>query len=141
VARAVQRAVDRGVPLFVVGVGSLGGGPLPVVRLADGEVLDSPGVSRLERAALQRIAAAGQGTYFELDRDEDRHIANTVLAAGRRLAPAQGLTEVAEDLHWWFVVGAVAMAAVGLLFLARVSLGILFAGSVGTALALGPVLW
>ena len=141
VARAVQRAVDRGVPLFVVGVGSLGGGPLPIVRLAGGEVLDAPGVSRLERAALQRIAAAGQGTYFELDRDEDRHIANTVIAAGRRLAPAQGLTEVAEDLHWWFVAGAVAIAAVGLLFLARVPLGILLAGSLGTALALGPVLW
>ncbi len=141
VARAVQRAVERGIPLYVVGVGSLGGGPLPVVRLANGERLDSPGTSRLERAALQRIAAAGQGAYFELDRDGDRHIANTIVAAGRRLAPALGLTEVAEDLHWWFVGAATVMAALGLVFLQRVPLVILFGASVGSVLALGPVLW
>jgi hypothetical protein len=49
--------------------------------------------------------------------------------------------EVAEDLHWWFVLAATMMAAVGWVFIQRVPLGILFAGSLGTALALGPVLW
>jgi Ca-activated chloride channel family protein len=141
VARAMQRAVDRGIPLYVVGVGSLGGGPLPDVRLGNGERLASPGSSRLERSALQRIAAAGHGAYFELDRDDDRQIANTIVAAGRRLAPAVGLTDVAEDLHWWFVGAAMAIAALGLLCLQRVALAILFAGSLGTTLALGPVLW
>ena len=141
VARAVQRVVDRGIPLYVVGVGSLGGGLLPVVRLANGELLASPGSSRLERAALQRIAASGRGAYFELDRDGDRHIANTIVAAGRRLAPAVDLTEVAEDLHWWFVVAATVIAGLGSVFLQRVPLGMLLAGSLGTALALGPVLW
>jgi Ca-activated chloride channel family protein len=141
VAGAVQRAVERGIPLFVVGVGSLGGGSLPVVRLATGEWLDSTGVSRLERAALQRIATAGNGAYFELDRDGDRYIANSIIASGRRLAPPLGLTAVAEDLHWWFVAAAIVMAALGLVFLQRAPLGILFVGSVGTALALGPVLW
>jgi hypothetical protein len=87
------------------------------------------------------MAAAGRGAYFELDRDGDRHIANTIVAGGRRLAPAVGLTEVAEDLHWWFVLAATMMAALGWVFLQRVPLGILFAGSLGTALALGPVLW
>jgi Ca-activated chloride channel family protein len=141
VAGAVQRAVERGIPLFVVGVGSLGGGSLPVVRLATGEWLDSTGVSRLERAALQRIATAGNGAYFELDRDGDRYIANSIIASGRRLAPPLGLTAVAEDRHWWFVAAAIVMAALGLVFLQRAPLGILFVGSVGTALALGPVLW
>jgi Ca-activated chloride channel homolog len=141
VARAIERAVDRGIPLYVVGVGTLAGAPLPVVQLANGTRLDSPGISRLERAALQRIAAAGHGDYFELDRDGDREIANAIVAAGRRRAPAMGLTEVAEDIHWWFVAAAAVVAALGLAFLQRAALGILFTGSLGAALALGPLLW
>jgi hypothetical protein len=37
---------------------------------------------------LQRIAAAGGGQYFELDRDPDRDIANAIIDAGRAQAPA-----------------------------------------------------
>ena len=141
VAKAIARIVDRAIPLYVVGVGTLGGAPLPVVRTATGDVLDSPGTSRLERAALQRIAAAGHGEYFELDRDDDRQIANSIIAAGRRLAPSVGLQEVSEDLYWWFVVAAATMAMASLLFLRqRIELGVLLLGTVASALALGPVL-
>ena len=40
--------------------------------------------------ALQRIAVAGGGQYFELDRDGDRHIANAIIDAGKRMAPSLG---------------------------------------------------
>lgn len=142
VAKAVARTVERGIPLSVIGVGTLGGGRLPIVRTSTGELLASPGISRLERATLQRIAAAAGGRYFELDRDGDRHIANTIVAEGRRLAPAAGMHETATDLYWWSLAAASALAFLGLLFVTRrTELGLLLAGSVVTAFALAPWLW
>src|SRR5688572_3128558 len=84
VARSIERAGREHVPLYVIGVGTLGGGPLPESTNADGTIEPSPGRSRLDRASLQRIAAAGGGQYFELDRDADRDIANAIIDAGRR---------------------------------------------------------
>ena len=75
-----------------------------------------PRVSRLERAALQRIAASGNGQYFELDRDGDRHIANTIVSSGRRLKPSPGFEESADQLYWWFLATAAACSMVGMLF-------------------------
>jgi Ca-activated chloride channel family protein len=142
VARAVARLGDRGVPLYVVGVGSLGGGSLPAVRLANGEVIDSPGVSRLERGALQRIALNGNGQYFELDRDPDREIATTIIAEGRRLAPPAGVRTAAEDLYWWFIAAAGLLVICGLVFVShRVELGILLGSGIATGAALGALLW
>ena len=142
VAKAIERVSERHIPLYVIGVGTLGGGQLPIVRAATGELIDSPGVSRLERASLQRIAAGGSGRYFELDRDGDRHIANTIVAEGRRLAPAIGMRETTEDLYWWFIAGAVSLAALALVAVSRrVELAVLLAGSVATGFALAPWLW
>jgi Ca-activated chloride channel family protein len=141
VAQAIARTVDRGIPLYVIGVGTLGGGALPVVRASTGKAVRTEGRSRLERAALQRIAAAGRGRYFELDRDADRYIANVIVAAGRRLAPAAGLQETTAEVYWWFLLAAAALAAVALLFVRqRLELGVLLAGSVlGALLMLGPL--
>ncbi len=142
VAKAVARATERGIPIHVIGVGTLGGGPLPEVKTATGDVFDTPGVSRLERAALQRIAAAGNGQYFELDRDGDRYIAGAIVAAGRRLAPSIGLQETADELYWWFLCAAATSAALGLLFLRQpAELGILLGGGVIGALLFGPMLF
>ena len=142
VARAIGRITERGIPLHVIGVGTLGGGPLPIVRSTTGELLDSPGMSRLERAALQRIAAAGSGRYFELDRDGDTFIANTVVSEGRRRAPAVGMREDAEDFYWWFVAAATMIAWAGLLAVTRrADLAILLTGSMVCAAILASSLW
>lgn len=142
VARAIERVTERGIPLHVIGVGSLGGGLLPVVQTPSGERLESPGTSRLERAALQRIAAAGGGRYFELDRDGDTFIANTIVSEGRRRAPAVGVRHDAEDFYWWFVAAATTAAWAGLLALTRRSdLALLLAGSLAAAGVLAPALW
>ena len=117
VARSLSRAVDAHIPVHVIGVGTLGGGKLPAVKLQDGS--DDPevvGRSRLDRSSLQRIAAAGGGQYFELDRDPDREVANALIDAGRRLAPARVESGRAEELYWRFIVAGAALAAFGLLF-------------------------
>jgi Ca-activated chloride channel family protein len=116
VARSIERATREHVPLHVIGVGTLAGADLPVVTIG-GEEEASPGVSRLDRASLQRIAAAGGGQYFELDRDPDRDIANTLIDAGRRQAPVTTEEGRAEELYWRFLAAGLALAAAGTLLL------------------------
>ena len=116
VARAIDRAVREHVPLHVIGVGTLAGGDLPAT-VTDGVEAPSPGKSRLDRASLQRIAAAGGGQYFELDRDSDRDIANAIIDAGRRQAPATTEEGTVEELYWRFLAGGLALAALGGVFL------------------------
>ena len=116
VARAIERAVREHVPLHVIGVGTLAGGDLPATTI-EGVTEPSPGTSRLERASLQRIAAAGGGQYFELDRDPDRDIANAIIDAGRRQAPATTEEGTVEEWYWRFLAAGLALAAIGAVFL------------------------
>jgi hypothetical protein len=136
VARAIDRAVREHVPLHVIGVGTLAGGDLPAT-LIDGVKEPSPGTSRLDRASLQRIAAAGGGQYFELDRDPDRDIANAIIDAGRRQAPVTTETGTVEELYWRFLAGGLALASLGGLFLRdRTELWIQLAAAAATAAAI-----
>lgn len=136
VARSIERSVREHVPLFVIGVGTLGGGDLPEVA-DEGEEPKSPGRSRLDRASLQRIAAAGGGQYFELDRDPDRDIANAIIDAGRRQAPVTTERGTTEDLYWRFLAGALGLAAVGSLFIReRTELWMQLLGSAASAVAI-----
>jgi Ca-activated chloride channel family protein len=120
VQKSIKLATEHGVPLFVVGVGTLGGARMPEFKDEHGEVVvdpETPIISRLDRSALQRIAAAGAGQYFELDRDTDRHIANAIIDAGKKAAPTLAATEQAEDLYWRVIVLAGLLPFVGLIFL------------------------
>ena len=137
VARSIDKAAREHVPLFVVGVGTLGGGPLPESVQADGSKEPSPGRSRLDRASLQRIAAAGGGHYFELDREPDRDIANAIIDSGRRQAPAMIEEGAFDELYWRFLAAAVAFAGVGaMLFRERTELWMHLTASVLTGAAL-----
>jgi hypothetical protein len=137
VARSIERAGREHVPLFVIGVGTLGGGALPETPYADGTRDPSPGQSRLDRASLQRIAAAGGGQYFELDRDPDRDIANAIIDAGRRQAPAAVAEGAVDELYWRFLAAAMALAALGALLLReRAELWLQFAAATVTTVVL-----
>ena len=118
VARAIDEIHDAGVPLFVVGVGTLAGGRMPKLPFPD-DGDPPPLVSRLDRRGLQRLAAEGRGQYFELDRDVDRDIANAIINASRRPAPLAIEDAETTDLHWPLVAGACGLAALGALFARR----------------------
>ncbi len=136
VARSIERATRERVPLHVIGVGTLAGGPLPETEI-DGVKEPSPGTSRLDRASLQRIAAAGGGQYFELDRDPDRDIANAIIDTGRRQAPVTTEEGTVEELYWRFLAGGLALAALGSVFLRdRTELWIQLAAATATAAAI-----
>jgi Ca-activated chloride channel family protein len=135
VARSIERAAREHVPLYVIGVGTLGGGPLPESLNSDGTIEPSPGRSRLDRASLQRIAAAGGGQYFELDRDPDRDIANAIIDAGRRQAPATIEEGSVEELYWRFLAAATGLTMLASLFMReRAELWIQLGATVATAI-------
>ena len=142
VEKSLRRANERKIPIFVVGVGTLSGGALPAVKRPEGAFRDpdEPTWSRLDRAGLQRLASAGGGQYFELDRDGDRHIANAIIDTGKRLAQTIGVTDEAQDLYWYFLAAAVLLASSGLLFLRdRAELWIHLAGA--TAILFWTARW
>ena len=142
VARSLSRAADAHVPLYVIGVGTLAGGMLPIIKDDETGVLGSPGRSRLDRASLQRIAAAGGGQYFELDRDPDMQIANRIIDAGRRMARPKNVEGEPIELYWRLLAAAVAIAACGLLFLReRAELLMQTGGMVLGALTIARLLW
>jgi Ca-activated chloride channel homolog len=134
VARSIERATRERVPLYAIGVGTLSGGALPQSTNAEGVLEPSPGRSRLDRASLQRIAAAGGGQYFELDRDPDRDIASAIIDAGRRQAPATVAEGTVEELYWRFLAAALALSALAALVMReRAELWIQLAATTVTA--------
>lgn len=116
VARAIDRVRDAKVPIFVAGVGTLAGDWLPEVQVAPTEEPLEPAISRLNRTSLQRIAEATGGRYFELDRDPDRQIANTIVDAGRRLAPPRAPQPMTVELYPRLLAAAIVLAALSILF-------------------------
>lgn len=142
VARSIELAGQAHVPLYVVGVGTLAGGMLPITINAEGGEEPSPGRSRLDRPSLQRIAAAGGGQYYELDRDPDREIANAIIDAGRRQAPTTAEEGRVQELYWRFLAAGLGLATAGTVFLReRAELGLYLAAAVAAAVALSSVLW
>jgi Ca-activated chloride channel family protein len=141
VARAISKIREAGVPLYVVGVGTLGGGALPQVAFPDEEE-PPPSISHLDRRGLQRVAAEGGGEYFELDRDQDREIANAIIDAGRRSAPPKLAEAAVTELYWRVLAAACAVAGAGVVFLRhKPALGLQLAGAVVALLVALRLLW
>ena len=136
VARALDRAREANVPIFVVGVGTLAGDWLPEVEVAATEEPAPHAISRLNRASLQRIAERAGGRYFELDRDPDRDIANAVVDAGRRLAPPREAAPTVIEYYPRLLMAAMGFAALALLFAPSRGEAWIQAGLAAAALAL-----
>jgi hypothetical protein len=133
VERSLQLAVGRDIPVFVVGVGTAAGGLIPSPESA---AANKPMRSSLDRTSLMRIAAEGGGRYFQLDRDADSTIANTIIDLARRRAGSRGLEATAVELYWPCLAAAVWLVALGAVFLTdRIELWLQAAGT-GAALLL-----
>jgi Ca-activated chloride channel family protein len=123
VAKAMQLARNRNVPIFVVGVGTTSGGLIPAPPRLDpvtgrpvGE--RSPTIhSALDRESLADIATAGAGQYLELGRQSDRDIANRIISAARRRAGSIGVESTGRDLYWQCLLVAAGLLVLGVLFM------------------------
>ncbi len=114
VAKSLALAQGRGVPLNVVGIGTTAGGIIPDPK----REANQPAIrSVLNRAELTRIATAGGGRYYEIDRETDREIANAIIDQTRRRAGTTGVQEGTSELYWNFLFAAGVFLALGVLFL------------------------
>jgi hypothetical protein len=118
-AMAAARAHD--IPLYAVGVGTIGGGDIPdPPDEPDGSALTErpdPIHSVLDRTSLMALAANGRGAYFDLGADSDRHTANAIIDAVRRRAGPQGVEQTDEELYWYCLLSAATLMSAGVLFL------------------------
>jgi hypothetical protein len=114
VAKSMALAQERGIPLFVVGVGTTVGGVIPEPNRDPSRAAVS---SVLDRSSLATIATAGGGRYFEMDRESDRDIANAIIDATRRRAESGEIQESTRDLYWSALLIAAAFLGLGVLFL------------------------
>jgi Ca-activated chloride channel family protein len=137
VARSLQVAKQRGLPVYVIGVGTSAGGLIPAPAPKTPNTPPEPPIrSALDRTSLAMIANAGGGEYLELDREGDREISNRIIESARRRSGSRGLQVGIEELYWRCLAAAVVLIGIGLLFMQeRVEL-LLQAAGAGAALAL-----
>ena len=119
VSRSVEEATSKGIAIYVVGIGTLGGGMIPEPQWAYGIVPPwaegGPVRSALDRTSLQEIALAARGRYFEVDREDDRAIALRIIQEVRSRSP-RGVQEQTVDIYWYFLLGAAGVLGLALAF-------------------------
>lgn len=114
VAKSLSLAQGKSIPIHVVGVGTTAGGIIPDPKR---DATQAAIRSVLDRNSLATIATAGGGRYFELDREEDRDIANTIIDLTRRRSGGRGVEQTFEDRYREFLMGAAGLVVLGVLFL------------------------
>jgi Ca-activated chloride channel homolog len=135
VQHALALAVQRGIMVDVIGVGTSSGGQIPLPRDDQGKVLSgfTPIRSSLDRISLMSIAREGNGDYFELGTNSDLQIASRIIQNAARRSGNEQVDESFDELYWYMLAAAAGALALGLLFLKpRVQLGL----GVAAALAL-----
>lgn len=133
VQRALALAVQRGIVVDVVGVGTSTGGMIPLPRTDEGKVLAgfTPIRSSLDRLSLMTMAREGNGEYFELGTAPDAQIAARLIASAARRSGSEQVDESFDELYWYALASAAACVGVGFLFLKpRTQLGLSVAAAV-----------
>ena len=118
VERALRLTRERGVRVYVVGVGTTAGGFIPQPPRGRYDEPEPPLHAVLDRRSLRAIADAGGGAYFELGSEPDEAIALRIVRDARQ--SARGVRQRAEtftDLYWYCLAAAAALLALGTLAL------------------------
>lgn len=130
VARSVELARARRIPIHVVGVGTTAGGAIPDPARGSAR----PVTSSLDRSSLAVVATAAGGRYFELGTEPDRDIASTIIDLTRRSAVNGEIQERAEDLYWPCLLAAALFVGLGFLLLRERSQVVLALAAAGVCL-------
>lgn len=138
VDRALRNALQQGIVVDVVGIGSSAGGFIPLPKGKDGQVLAGfvPSRSSLDRASLSAIARAGNGNYFEIGTAPDAQIAARIIEGAARRSAAEQVGESFSELQRHVALAAVGCLAVGALFI-REGLRLMLYGAVTAGLMAG----
>ncbi len=117
VNRALELARNRGIRVYVVGVGTTAGGPIPDLPPRRYEPPPQPVHSALDRRSLRAIAQAGGGRYYELGLQSDQLTALRILADAQRFARPLGREETVEELYWPLLAAAAGWLGLGVVFI------------------------
>ncbi len=132
VQRAIGEAVQRGIAVDVIGVGTSNGGVIPLPRDDKGVVLAGfePIRSTIDRTSLREIERAGGGEYFELGTAADEQIAARVIQNAARRSGNEQVDESFDELYWYLLAAAAGCLGLGVLFVKeRAQLGLGFAAA------------
>ena len=108
--RQVAALKAKGIPLYVLGVGTAQGERVPKQMPARGWVTDSRGrkvISRLNEPLLRELAAAGGGSYQRADyRDADTERLVQVLQGGndQQNVIGKGARRIWHERYFWLVI-------------------------------------
>ena len=114
---ALELARERGIRVYVIGVGSTAGGFIPQLPAGVYDRPEDPIHSVLDRQSLRAIAEAGGGEYYELGVDADQHVALQVLTDVQRRAQSTQREETFTELYWFLLVAAAGLVCLGTLLL------------------------
>ncbi|MDA8686001.1 VWA domain-containing protein [Robiginitalea sp.] len=115
---SLEKAVEQGIRIFTIGVGSTKGAPIPLKRNgvlesfkkdADGEVV----ITKLNDAILDQIASEGNGSYIDGANTADAvsYIKETLQQMDKKEFEAKQFAEFKDQFQWFL------FAALFLLFL------------------------
>jgi Ca-activated chloride channel homolog len=104
---------DEGIPVFALGVGTTGGGPVPADSAEAPEKFHRDHIgriamSRLEEGGLRQVATLTGGAYARADRATDRRSLRAALAAVRTRTLASEQSKERADRFQWPLAWAVA---------------------------------
>jgi Ca-activated chloride channel family protein len=119
VQQALKVARERRIPVYVVGVGTLQGAPIPQPRHFSGGGPAPRVHAVLDRKSLTGIAWSGGAEYFELGREPDRDIAFRIVSEIRRHAVGGAERASHEELYWRCLLGAAVALGLGMLLSRR----------------------
>ena len=123
--KAVEDAVDEGIKIFTIGVGSVKGAPIPIKinGIVEAYKKDSNGdvvITKLNDQILSTIASKGNGTYINGDNTEDvvKFITETLSQMDKKEFEAKQFADF-KDQFQWFLGGALFFLFLDLFFLER----------------------
>jgi Ca-activated chloride channel homolog len=115
VAKELVNANQRHFPVYVVGVGTTAGGPIPGPPSGYVNGIPLPPIdASLDRDSLRQIARTGGGEYFELGNQPDRDVALKIIAGVRRRSVVKRQeVDSYEDFYWRFLGAAAVFLCLG----------------------------
>ena len=141
VDKSLELVRDRGIRIYVIGVGTTAGGIIPDLPPRRYEPPPEPIHSSLDRSSLRAIAAAGGGRYYELGTQSDQLLAVRILSDARQFAPQTGTHEVVEELYWLLLSAAAGFIILAICFVTeRIRLWWQLAVGFGLLVVLGRML-
>ncbi|MFM1877403.1 MAG: hypothetical protein RLZZ241_269 [Bacteroidota bacterium] len=122
---SIDKAVEQGIRIFSIGVGTAKGDPIPIKRngILESFKKDSNGevvITKLNETVLDQIASAGNGTYIDGTNTTDAvtYIVDTLQQMDKKEFEAKQFAEF-KDQFQWFLGGALFLLFLDIFILER----------------------